>query len=227
MTHSTRTIGSSPGRRAKTAAPGCLVLVVDAQQSALDLLLTATRRRMPSGSFEFPMRITTRRNGWRDGEIAVTRNAFREIERDGGFAATWQAGGHRFGLPSCLRSLLVEGRTAVVAAPAGAIAELQAICPDLRVVRLTDQLEAARGPLTPRACLRRMLGPRLAAGLETRRPAPRTEAVCFTGHWPSAVRALSETLLRIEEERERGSRRQRAARSGARAARGTLATRLS
>lgn len=205
MTRNTHT--NNPRRRSAAITPGCLVLVVAPEPSALDLLLTAVRRRMPLSAFEFPMRLATRRNGLRDVEIAVSRNVFTQIERDGGMIATWAADGHRFGLPDDVRRLITEGKIVVVAAPAEVAPELQGLFPDLRVLRFTDQLDAARAPLTPRACLRRIVGPRIATRLEARVVMPRTDAISHAGDLPSAVRALSEGLLRIEEERSLRKRR--------------------
>lgn len=218
MTRRTERNGFTPGRQATGTGAGRLVLVVGAL-SALDLLLAAARRRMPASSFEFPVRITTRRNGVRDAEVPVTRNDFRAMEHDGGFVATWEAGGHRFGLPSHLRDLLADGHTAVIAAPADAVADLREVCTDFRIVRLADQLDAARLPLT---LVRRMPGPRPAVGLETPKPAPRTDAVSFAGGWSSAVRALSEALLRIEAERAYDWRELAAVQPGARGAPGSV-----
>ena len=204
---SAQTKFASPRRRSGTKAPGCLVLVVAPEPSALDLLLTAVRRRMLDSAFEFPMRIATRRNGQRDIEIVVSRNVFSQLERDGGMIATWAIEGHRFGLPDSIGRLIVEGKIAVVAGPAEIALELQSLFPDLRVLRFTGRLDAARAPLTPRACLRRIVGPRLATRLESRVVTPRTDAISHGGDLPSAVRALSEGLLRIEEERRLRQRR--------------------
>lgn len=207
MTRNAHTNNCSPGRRSSAITPGCLVLVVAPEPSALDLLLTAVRRRMPHSAFEFPMRLATRRNGLRDVEIAVSRNVFALIERDGGMIATWATDGHRFGLPDDIRRLITEGKIVVVAAPAEVAPELQGLFPDLRVLRFTGQLDAARAPLTPRACLRRIVGPRIATRLESRVSMPRTDAISHAGDLPSAVRSLSEGLLRIEEERSLRKRR--------------------
>lgn len=178
---------------------GCLVLVTAAEQAQLDLLLTAARRRIPHSTLEFPKRVTTRRDGPPDAEIAVTRSLFRQIEQDGGFMATWGSEGHRFGLLDSIQRLLISGRSAVIAAPLNLVGELYDVCPDVRVLRLTGQLDAVRAPLTPKACLRRIVGPHLAERLESR-GAERTIAVPHGGDMPSAVRALSEALARIEQD---------------------------
>lgn len=191
------------------AAGGCLIVVTPADQPVIDLLLTAVRRRIPDTAIEFPKRITTRRSGSSDADIVVSRNLFREIERDGAFIAKWEAGGHRFGLPGTVREILERGRSAVIAAPAEIIPELQEIVPDVRVVRLGDRLHAARAQLSPRACLRRITGPRLAARLEATPTAPTTDAVFDPNDLPSAIRFLTEVLIRIERERESGSRTRR------------------
>ncbi|HEX7074698.1 MAG TPA: hypothetical protein VF226_11700 [Hyphomicrobiaceae bacterium] len=178
---------------------GCLVVVTAAEQAQLDLLLTAARRRIPHSTLEFPKRITTRRDGPPDAEIAVTRSLFRQIEQDGGFMATWGSEGHRFGLLDSIQRMLISGRSAVIAAPLNLVGELYDVCPDVRALRLTGQLDAVRATLTPKACLRRIVGPRLAERLESR-GAARTIAVPHGGDMPSAVRALSEALARIEQE---------------------------
>ena len=198
MTRSAQAKQSSAGHRSARPAPGCLVIVTAAEQAALDLLVTAARRRLPRSTFDFPKRITTRRNGHSDAELPVARNVFREMEREGAFIVTWQGDGHRFGLPGSINRLLMQGGSAVVAAPADVVPELQEACPDLRVVRLTGKLDAARSPLTPRACLRRIVGPRLAQRLEARSMAPMTRTVFYAGDMASAVRALTAALVAIE-----------------------------
>lgn len=201
MTRSRQSKHSSPRPQATRSAQGYLVLVTAAEQSAVDLLLTAARRRIPDSALEFPMRITTRRNGPRDAEITVTRKIFRELEGDGGFLATWEADGHRFGLPVGVCKLLAEGRSIVVATPPEITAALQELGPQLRCVHLTGKLDSARVPLTPRACFKRIVGPRLAARLEARGVGPRSEAIAYCD-LASAVRALSEVLVCIERERQ-------------------------
>src|SRR5690606_12081209 len=106
-------------------ASGRLVVVTAADTSALDFLLTAVRRRMPSTSLEFPKRITTRRNGLPDAEIWVSRSIFRDIERDQRFIVTWQSDGHSFGLPSSIETVVDQGATAVVVAPAPGVPQLR------------------------------------------------------------------------------------------------------
>lgn len=182
--------------------PGRLVLVVATGQIGPDVLLTAARRRLPDlRSFEFPKLFTTRRNSSRDAEVSVSREMFRDIERDGCFLAAWAAGGHQFGLPQSIRNALIDGSTVVVCVPGHVVADLQETCPDLRVVRLVGGSAAARQSLTPQACLRRMMGPRLAQRLENgRRLQARTEAVSCTDGVADAVRTLTDVLARIGQE---------------------------
>ncbi len=198
--HKSRRWPASLDRRSRVPAIGCLVVVTGLQISTLDLILTAARRRIPNTEFEFPKRITTGRSGCSDAELAVTRRLFRQIEQEGGFVATWQSDGQRFGLPDSLRKLLLDGRRLVVAAPAEVVDELRGIGADLRVLRLTCRLDAALASLTPRACLRRIVGSRLAERLEARTFAPRTDVIPYAGDIPSAVRALTDSLVRLEHE---------------------------
>lgn len=179
---------------------GCLVVVTAAELSVLDLLLTAARRRLPETTFTFPRRIATRRNGPADAELAATRTLFRQIEQDGGFIATWQAGGHRFGLPDSLRRQLLDGSSAVISAPADIVGDLNELSVDVHTVRLAGGVDAARAALSARACLRRIVGPRQAARLEARNPVMQADALAHDGNIPSAVRVLTEALVRIERE---------------------------
>ena len=183
---------------------GCLVLVVAAGQIGSDVLLTAARRRLPDlQSFEFPKLFTTRRNGPRDAEVAVSRETFRAIEGDGCFLVTWAAGGHQFGLPQAVCDSLAGGNTAVVCVPGHVVGDLQDAWPDLRIVRLTGGLDAARESLTPHACLRRMMGPRLAQRLEGRhRLQPPTDAVSCADGVATAIRSLTDVLARIGSEQD-------------------------
>lgn len=200
MTRWSQTWPCSLGTQSSPSGPGCLIVVTAAELSTLDLLLTAARRRLAHPSLEFPKRIATRRNGPFDAEISVTRTLFRQIEQDGRLVATWEAGGHQFGLPDSLLKLLLEGRRAVIAAPADVIPALQGIDGELRILRLAGRLEAALAPLAPRARLQRIVGPRLADRLGSRAVAARTDLIPYTGDMPSVVRALTESLVRIEQE---------------------------
>lgn len=189
---------SSAGLLTGRPAPGCLVVVTAAELSVLDLLLTAVRRRMPGTTFAFPRRFATRRNGPAEAELPISRRLFRRIEEDGGFIAIWQAGGHRFGLPDSLRNQLLDGDRAVITAPPDVIANVSEIGGDVHTLRLVGGLDTARAALSPRACLRRIVGPRQAAQLETRCPDMRIEALAHDGDIRSAVRVLTEALVRIE-----------------------------
>jgi len=196
---------AEPNRRSRTRsgaarAPGSLIVLAGAETSALDLMLTAVRRRMPHTGLEFPKRITTRRNGLPDAEIWVSRSTFRAIERDHGFAATWQSDGHSFALPACLASLLDQGGSVVIVAPGHIIPDLQETFPDVRKLSLAAQLDAARASLTPKACLRRIVGPRLAQRLEAQSVEINSNSVLHKGDFPSAIRALTEALMEIEQE---------------------------
>lgn len=189
---------ASAGRSKGVPAPGCLVVLTAGELSVLDLLLTAARRRIPETAFTFPKRIATRRNGPAEAELPVSRSIFRQMEEDGAFSATWQAGGHRFGLPASLSNQLLGGGSAVIAAPADVITNLNDICVDVHTLRLVGGLDAAREPLTPHARLHRILGPRQAARLEARSPALRAKALTHDGDIRLAVRTLTEALVRIE-----------------------------
>ncbi len=181
---------------------GRLVLVVAADHAGPGLLLTAVRRRLSDFSdIEFPKLIATRRNGPSDAEAGVTREVFLDLERDGQFLLTWASGGNSFGLPVAVRARLNEGRTVVISAPADIVPELHESCPELHVVRLSGGVDSARQQLTPQACLRRMMGPKLAQRLEGQRLRPRTDAISGADDMASAVRALSSVLSRISEER--------------------------
>lgn len=193
--------------------PGRLVLVVATGPYGPDVLLTAARRRLPDlRTFEFPKLFTTRRNGPRDAEVSISRELFRDLEREANFLAAWTAGGHRFGLPQTVRNALMDGSTVVVSVPGHVVSDLQDMCPDLRVVRLVGSIDSARQSLTPQACLRRMMGPRLAQRLEGGyRLQAHTEAVSCADGVADTVRALTEVLARIDREPEHAMSRTRTA----------------
>ncbi len=197
-----KTTPEVPALTTEPVAPGCLVLVVGPEHAGPDLLITAARRRIADlGSLEFPKVVTTRRNGPRDAEVFLGRDVFHDIEREGGFLASWAIAGHRFGLPLSVRADLDAGRTVVVAVPASAVSDFQDTCAEVRVVRLTAGPDAARQTLTPQACFRRMMGPKLAQRLEGRRLQPQTDAVSCGGDVVAAIRGLTDVLARIDQER--------------------------
>lgn len=186
---------------------GVLLVIVGAELTGPDLIIAAARRRTGHlRAIEYPLRLTTRRGGPQDTEIPMGRMAFGEIEREVGFAATWEAGGHRYALPASLRHILADGRSAVVAAPAGTLSDLHDLCNELRVFRLITALDAAREPLTPRSCLRRMMGARLAGRLEARGFEAGADVITLAGDIAIAVRDLTAAIERIDAPRQCSTR---------------------
>jgi ribose 1,5-bisphosphokinase PhnN len=182
-------------REARFVAPGRLLLVVDAHDGTPAVVFSAVRRRCAAHpDLAFARRLTTRLEGSSDHEHSITRRAFRDTDRADGFLATWDVRGHRFGLPAALRDLLMAGRTVVAAAPASIVPDIRAQWPDVRIIRVMAELDAARSRLEPRLCLARMTGMErtgVAAGL-------RVDVNISCANDPgTAVRLLTEALLRL------------------------------
>lgn len=162
------------------------MLVVNADAAALSVLLDAARRHLGSDArVTFPPLATTRRGLHGGSEIVLNRREFAQIARAEGFLAMWQAGDAMTALLATARADLEAGTSVVIGVPHEHIRDSHDIerspWPHTRIVRLTVHTELARGPLTPRACLARMLGPRNPAFARAHRTPERFDARVHVG----------------------------------------------
>ena len=125
--------------------PGLLVLLSGAQARGKDLLIAQARRRYASDPrLEFPARLQTRQSAHDSEHIGVPRRVFRDIERARGFAISWQHADTEHGLTTGALEALGAGRIVVIAVPPAAVDGFRALWPNVEVVPLSSDVDAAR-----------------------------------------------------------------------------------
>lgn len=104
-------VASAP---AEPIGPGRLVLVVGPSGAGKDTLIEAARRRFAGDErVLFPSRVVTRPPSAAEANAEVDAATFATLARIGGFALSWSAHGHDYGIPVAIDHLLREGRTVV------------------------------------------------------------------------------------------------------------------
>jgi len=94
--------------------PGRLILVVGPSGAGKDTLLGLARRACgDDGSIVFTRRVVTRVSSAFEDNAYLSPQAFREAERQGAFAAQWEAHGHCYGLPRVIEDDIRAGRTVI------------------------------------------------------------------------------------------------------------------
>ena len=99
---------------AEPIGPGRLVLVVGPSGAGKDTLIDAARRRLLGDErVLFPSRVVTRPPSAAEANAEVDAATFATLRQVGGFALSWSAHGHDYGIPVAIDHLLREGRTVV------------------------------------------------------------------------------------------------------------------
>ncbi len=133
---------------------GLLVLLSGAEARGKDILIAQARRRYAGDPrLEFPARLQTRQSAHDNEHIGVPRRVFRDIERAHGFAVSWQHADTDHGLTTGALEALDAGRIVVIAVPPAAVDRFRAIWPNVEVIPLGSEVDAARpgGQRLPRA----------------------------------------------------------------------------
>ncbi len=115
---------------------GVLFLVVGPSGVGKDSLIDGARHRLATDlAYHFPRRLITRQvdAGGEDHE-AVTEAAFSLLERTGGFMLSWQAHGHRYGIPKSAEQALADGRSVIVNVSRQVVDQARACWSPLRVL---------------------------------------------------------------------------------------------
>jgi ribose 1,5-bisphosphokinase PhnN len=132
------------GSRPDTPA-GLLVLLAGAEARGKDLLIATARRRYAGDPrLEFPARLQTRASVHDSEHIGVPRRVFRDIEANRGFAVAWMGAGARYGLTAGALEALEAGRIVVLAIPQDAVGSFKDLWPNVEVVALACDVDAAR-----------------------------------------------------------------------------------
>jgi ribose 1,5-bisphosphokinase len=132
--------------------PGRLVLVVGPSGAGKDTLIEAARLTLAEDPrFVFPRRVVTRAaSGWEDN-IVADEDGFRAVSARGGFALSWEAHGHLYGIPSTIVADLAAARTVVVNVSRTVIGEARRRWPDVTVVEVTAPADVLARRIAARA----------------------------------------------------------------------------
>jgi ribose 1,5-bisphosphokinase len=118
--------------------PGRLVLVVGPSGAGKDTLIDAARARLAgAGEVVFPNRVVTRPPSASEANSEVDAATFAALAAGGGFALSWAAHGHHYGIPAAIDHLLIEGRTVVCNVSRGVVAAARLRYEAVVVVEIT------------------------------------------------------------------------------------------
>ena len=131
---------------------GILFLVVGPSGVGKDSLIDGARHSLADDpAFHFPKRLITRSaNAGGEGHQALTAAAFELLETAGGFMLSWQAHGHRYGIPKTAEQALANGRSVIINVSRQVIDEARRCWSPLRVL----QISAPRNVLAARLAAR-------------------------------------------------------------------------
>lgn len=92
--------------------PGRLILVVGPSGAGKDTLIAEVRARLAGDDgYLFPRRVVTRPPSPAEDNVEADAATFAATAAAGGFALTWSAHGHHYGIPVAIDHALREGRT--------------------------------------------------------------------------------------------------------------------
>lgn len=124
------------------AASGRLVLVVGPSGAGKDTLIDAARSVLAAESgFVFPRRVVTRPASEAEDNVVADEAGFRAVATAGGFALSWEAHGHLYGIPASIVTDLASGRTVVVNVSRSSIDEARGRWANVRVIEVTAPAE--------------------------------------------------------------------------------------
>lgn len=131
-------LAEPPVRPTAETMPGRLVLVVGPSGAGKDTLIDAARAMLAAESgFVFPRRVVTRPASAAEDNLVADEAGFRAVAAHGGFALSWEAHGHLYGIPASIVADLAAGQIVVVNVSRTVIDEARARWPNVRVVEVT------------------------------------------------------------------------------------------
>lgn len=135
-----------------TERRGLFFLVVGPSGVGKDSLIDGARERLAEDdSYHFPKRAITRPEGaGGEDHQAVTTDAFERLEGEGAFMLSWQAHGHRYGVPIDAERALSEGRSVVVNVSREVIPYARAHFSPVRVLLVSAPLDILKARLKER-----------------------------------------------------------------------------
>lgn len=106
--------GEGPLQTPRRVGPGRLVLIVGPSGAGKDTLIDRARAELAGdASVMFPNRLVTRPPSVSEANTELDGATFAAMANAGGFALSWAAHGHQYGIPSAIDHALYEGRTVV------------------------------------------------------------------------------------------------------------------
>ena len=164
--------GPGPAREPRPPSvedmPGRLILVVGPSGAGKDTLIGAARAVLARDPrFVFPRRIITRPASAAEDNVVAEEKGFLEVRARGGFALSWAAHGHWYGIPAAIEADLARGAIVVVNVSRAVIGEARRRWPDVTVVEVTAPVEVLARRIAERGRESDGAGPdRLAARFE-------------------------------------------------------------
>ncbi|AVO45938.1 phosphonate metabolism protein/1,5-bisphosphokinase (PRPP-forming) PhnN [Phreatobacter cathodiphilus] len=141
-----------PVAEQRPIGPGRLVLVVGPSGAGKDTLIAAVRNRLAADeAVLFPRRIVTRPPSAAEDNVEADEATFARIAEAGGFALTWSAHGHRYGIPAVVDHAIYGGRTAVCNVSREVLAAARQRYRNVTVVEITAPPEVLQARVAARS----------------------------------------------------------------------------
>ncbi len=132
--------------------PGRLILVVGPSGAGKDTLIACVRERLAGDeAYLFPRRIVTRPPSPAEDNIEADAETFTAIARAGGFALTWSAHGHSYGIPAAIDHALHEGRTVLSNVSREIVAAARLRYANVTVIEITAPADVLRARIAGRS----------------------------------------------------------------------------
>lgn len=176
--------------------PGRLVLVVGPSGAGKDTLIDSARTVLAQDPrFVFPRRVVTRPASEAEDNVVADDAGFRAVAERGGFALSWEAHGHLYGIPAGIVADLAAGHTVVVNVSRTVIGEARRRWPDVTVVEVTAPAEVLARRIAERARPSDGAGPdRLARRFEPGERASADATIDNGGELDTAIAAFVATI---------------------------------
>jgi ribose 1,5-bisphosphokinase len=138
--------------RATAIGPGRLILVVGPSGAGKDTLIGCVRARLAGDeTYLFPRRIVTRPPSPAEDNVEADAATFTAIAAAGGFALTWSAHGHSYGIPAAIDHALHEGRTVLSNVSREIIAAARQRYANVTVIEITAPSDVLRARIAGRS----------------------------------------------------------------------------
>lgn len=125
--------------------PGTLVVVAGPDARGKEVVVAAVKRRFAChAGIEFPVRIMTRPHCEGCDYLSVSRRVFRDMQREGAFALSWQAQGHDVAAPAGVLDSLRAGHLVVLVATHQAAQQAGALGTKVHLIELLAGPDGSR-----------------------------------------------------------------------------------